>query len=366
MAVAVPILRLRRVNRRLECELTDPESMQIISFDEDPIKLTEKFKKDILRPYTRIVRMTRNEETPNVGHFKLELRVLGKNIWDILGPIFDRFDLNIKEGTSLALALDDETVQIPWELALFRKRPRVHLCESINIGRLRVVKSESWINPRERRKRPRALVVGINYKDCRKKLGELDWAEEEAEEITSILRGNGFSVTPLYGKKAKRSKIAKELKRGVDIFHFTGHGRMSRGETKVMASDEDLPAKDLDDILGTAVAPRFSFMNACETSIERDTASQGRWDAYSWAYALARYGGRVFVGTLWPIFEEEARLFSCRFYKELLGVEKRTLADAMHQSRHEVKKRGKNIAIFTWPAYVLYGPPSLLIDDILR
>jgi len=269
--------------------------------------------------------------------------------------------------SSLALALDEETVQIPWELALFQKRPVVHLCERINIGRLRVVKSESWINSRERKRRkPRALVVGINYKDCRKKLRELDWAEEEAKEITSILKNNGFSVTPLYGKKAKKSKIAKELQRGVDIFHFTGHGGMSRDETKIMASDKDLLVKDLDDILGTSVGPRFSFMNACETAIERDTVSRSRWDAYSWAYALANYGGRVFVGTLWPIFEDEARLFSCRFYQELLGVEKRTLADAIHQSRHEVKKKGKNEAIYTWPAYVLYGPPSLLIDDILR
>ncbi|MDH5771409.1 MAG: CHAT domain-containing protein [Candidatus Bathyarchaeota archaeon] len=366
MAVAIPILRIRRANQKLECELSDPKSMQIIGFDK-PIKLTEKLKKEILRHYVAILRMTRNEETPNVAHFKRELRVMGRKVWNVLGPIFERFDLNIREVTSLALALDNETVQIPWELALFKSKPCVHLCETINIGRLRVVKSDSWYNPPPRRKRkPRALVVGIDYEDCRKDLGKLDWAEKEAEEIESILRGNGFLVVPLYGKKAKRHKIVKELKRGVDIFHFTGHGRMVRDENKIMAADGDILANEITDVLGEIDAPALSFINACETAIERATVGESIWEAYSWAYALAEQGGRAFVGALWPIYEDEARLFSRRFYEELLGVEKRTLADSTRLARLHAKRTGKAKAIYTWPAYVLYGPPSLLIDDLLR
>jgi len=343
--------------------------MQIISFDEDPIKLTRKLKRDILRPYIRILKMSRNEDTPNVGRFKKELRAIGTEIWNILGSIFKRYDLDVKEGTSLAIALDDETVDIPWELALFKKRPRIHLCENMNIGRLRVVKSEVWENPPpERRRKPRALVVGIDYKDkdCRKELGELDWAEKEAEEVASILEGNGFSVTLLLGRNAKRKRIVKGLRRGVDVFHFTGHGRMIRDESKIMACDEDLLAKNLVDILDSAVAPSLSFMNACETAIERDTVGQGLWEVYSWAYALAEQGGKVFVGTLWPIFEDAARWFSRRFYEEILGLKKRTLAEAIRQAKLDVKKRAKDETIYTWPAYVLYGPPSLLIDDLLH
>lgn len=363
MTSSLPILRLRRVRKWLECELTDPKSMQITSFDQRPIKLTEAFKKDILRPYKKLLRMARDEET-RAGDFGQELRVIGSEIYQILHPIFRRFDMDVREGTALALALDEETVDIPWELALLQKKPCIRLCESVNVGRLRVVKSERWFNPSERRRKRRALVVGINYKDCGEKSGELDWAESEAEEVASILEGHDIQVTLLPGKKAKRKRIVKELKYGLDIFHFTGHGSMTRDESRISACDGDLLAKDLHKILGT-VAPRLSFMNACETAIERATIGEAKWDAYSWAYALAEQGGRVFIGTLWPIYEEEARLFSCRFYKELLGVENRTLADSVRQARLKVKKGDSDKSVFTWPAYVLYGPPSLQKDDIL-
>jgi len=367
MSVTTPTLRIRRVRGQLECELTDPKSMQIISFDKQPIKLTEKLKKDILRPYAAILRMTRKKETPNVVHFKRELREMGRKVWKILEPIFECFALNVSEGASLALDLDDYTVEIPWELALFKSRPCIHLCEAMNIGRLRVVKSESWRNiPNRRKRKPRALVVGIDYKDCRKDLGKLDWAEKEAEDIESILRSNGFSVVPLYGKKAKKPKIIKELKREVDVFHFTGHGRMIRDENKIMVADKDILAKELPEVLGGKAAPAFSLVNACETAIERATVVESKREVHSWAYPLAEQGGRAFLGALWPIYEDGARLFSHTFYIELLGVEKRNLAESMRLARLEVKKKLKGEAIYTWPAYVLYGPPALLIDDLLQ
>lgn len=365
MTETVPILRLRRVNNQLECELMDPSSMQIISF-EKPNKLTEKNKKEILRQYVNILRMTRSEGTTSIKRFKYELRELGKKIWKILGPIFEDFDLHINEGVSLALALDEDTVEIPWELALFKKRPSIHLCEYMDISRLRVVKDERWVNCPERRRKPRALVVGINYEGYREELGELECAEKEAQKIASILEDNDFKVTFLFGRNAKKSKIVKEIRRGVDIFHFTGHGSMYKDESKIMACDEDLFTKEIDSILRKTVAPRLSFINACETAVERDTISKRSWNAYSWAYALAKYGGRVFVGTLWPIFEDWTLFFSCIFYKELFKSKKRTLANAIRKARCRVKKKAKDRSIYTWPAYVLYGPPSLLIDDILR
>jgi len=363
MASLLPILRLRRVGKLLECELTDPKSMQITSFDQRPIKLTEGFKKGILRPYKKLLRMAGDEETRTCD-FRQELKTIGSEIWRVLGPVFKRFDMDVMEGTTLALALDEETVDIPWELALLQKSPCVHLCEQLNVGRLRVVKSVRWFNPQEKRRKRRALVVGINYKGRGRKSGELDWAEKEAEEVASILEGHDILVTSLFGKKAEKSKIVRELKYGVDIFHFTGHGSMARDESRISAYDKDLLAKDLPQILGT-VAPRLSFMNACETAIEKATIGEAKWDAYSWAYALAEQGGRVFIGTLWPIYEDEAKLFSSRFYKELLGVENRTLADSVRQARLKVKKSDTDKSVFTWPAYVLYGPPSLQRDDIL-
>jgi len=366
-------LRLRRDNGLLECELTVPESMQITSLSS--IKLTEKSRKNILRHYVAILRLLRKKSEPDITVFKRELRELGKKIGKVLRKIISGLAIDTAEDVELALALDETTVDIPWELALVKERPRIHLCEKMNVGRLRVVKEDSWIGTSRgsRRKSRRALVVGIDYKDrkCRP-LGELDWAEREAESVRSILEGNDLDVTFLPGKKATKKRIERELKRGVEIFHFSGHGTMERGQSKIEACDQSLSTNDLDNILGNdEYAPTLSFLNACETSIERDTIGENMWEAYNWADALARCGGKVFIGTLWPIFEgvgeseKEALLFPARFYKTFLGYKAGTLAESMRQARLEIKSMGEDEMITSWPAYVLYGSPWLLSKDFL-
>lgn len=363
LSYARPILRLRLLNNWIDCELINHNYIQIVSLEEKQVIFPTKLQTNLFRSYSLILRELRKKK-PNISKFRTELRSIGKQLRSTLDYVFKQFDLKPTELDGLALALDDSSVKIPWELTLTSERPIMHLCETTRVGRMRVVRSEEWEDTKNQRKKPRALVVGINYEDCRKNLDILDFPEEEAARISSILNGHDVTVECLLGKQATKKRIIKILKKGVDIFHFTGHGSMKKEISSLYAYDEDLIAKDLEEYLEYAVAPYLTFVNACETAVERSTITDTKWESYTWANALTNLGGRAFIGTLWPVWDEDSSVFSECFYKELFSINKRTLAESVRLARKKVAKKCGKDAILTWPSYVLYGPPWLLKENL--
>ena len=65
------------------------------------------------------------------------------------------------------------------------------------------------------------------------------------------------------------------------------------------------------------------------------------------------------------MWDEDSSKFSEFFFKELFSIKKRTLAESVRLAREEVRKKCGKEAIFTWPSYVLYGPPWLLKESLL-
>jgi len=253
-----PTLRIRQLNNKLECELTEPTSMQITGIE---TKITRTTKRTINKHYAEILRITGDKE-PKITEFKKALNRLGNKIGKILKEILEKLAFEVRMDSTLALALDDETVKIPWELGLIPRKltgkNKRMFCDVVCIGRLRVVKADFWGPSPLKRKFRRALVVGINYKGDRRRISPLEHAEEEAEEVGKILENNNMNVTLLPGKKATLSSVTRELKRGVDIFHFTGHGSMSWNKGRIRLFNKDLWAKDLENLLANSVAPSLS------------------------------------------------------------------------------------------------------------
>jgi CHAT domain-containing protein len=338
--------------------------MQIVGIE---YKLAQKTK-IINKHYEEILRMTGGKDQLKITDFKKELKQLGNEIGKILKVILKNLAFEITKDCTLALALDDETVKIPWELGLLPKyltgkSRHAIFCDAACIGRLRVVKDKSWLPSPKKGRTRRALVIGINYKDCKHHISSLEHAEEEAEAVKTVLEDNDIHVTLLLGKKANFNLVTTELKRGVDIFHFTGHGRTSWNKSKICLYDKDLWAESLGNLLANSAAPSLSFFNACETSVDIYKKGKVSWAPYSWAFALANQGGSVFIGTMWSVLEPEALSFAKTFYQKFLGTGEYTLAEAMRQARNKIK-RGKADAIFSWPAYVLYGPPTFKRNDL--
>jgi hypothetical protein len=339
--------------------------MQVTEID---AKFSALKKKKIQTHYENVIAMMNEEERPLLTDFKAELRILESEIGQILARILRKLAFQIEKGCSLALALDRETAKIPWELGRISRlkglsQPMM-LCQAVCVGRLRIIPAKSWSPSPPRSRRKKALVVGLNYRECRPGIGELDQAEEEAEQIKTTLECNDIPVKLLKGKKATLSAVLEELVQGVDIFHFTGHGGTSWNKARIFLSDGDLWAKDLKTILKNSSAPSLSFFNACESCIDAPKSGKVTWKPYSWAYALANEGGNAFIGTMWTVWEPEAQTFADTFYRKFLGYKNNSLGEAMQLAREDTKK-GESDTLFSWPAYILYGPPTLDRSDML-
>jgi chaperonin GroEL len=88
------------------------------------------------------------------------------------------------------------------------------------------------------------------------------------------------------------------------------------------------------------------FMNACRTDAQdaRFTSSSG------WAHAFLDAGAGAFIGTLWEVRDESARLFAEAFYTAV--VKRTTLGEAIRTARKSICNLESDP---TWLAYSIYG-----------
>jgi len=341
------ILSLRKKNERfLLCELMDTNSAQIVGLKDNSIKY---FKDDVFTIYKKIIINEGNDR-------KKYIIILGEKLGDKIIKIKERFNIDLDTKSNFALCLDDSTAELPWEISIIKKRPRTYLCEIKNIGRMRVYKSDWWYNIDRKYKKYRALIVGINYDGHNERL---DFPEKESEDISCILKDNGFSVKLLQGKCATNERILKELLKGVDIFHFTGHGKMYREKSTISTYCNEIDTSQLE--WKNMNPPRVSFINACESSVER-VHMKSKWDPYTWASAFIENGAEMFIGSLWPIEDETSTHFSLKFYNNLFNKKENSLGKAFTKARESIKYH--NDPYYTWLAYVLYANPYLKIKSI--
>ena len=362
-------LSLMRKGSYLECRVTRlPVESMMAPFLHQPLSPT--LWKKINDSYRSLMR---SASRATAQTFNKRLEEIGQDLGTLLNPIFEHFDLlDRKDLADLTLILDKHTIKLPWELAILDEESPSLLCERLNIGRVIDVESSVGFNDeckdKGKKRHHKAIIVGNNYKYSRK-FRKLDYAEKDARAVASTLKriGKSHNLTicsskPLIGNSTSKSDIMQFIQSGVNFFHFSGHGRMRGRFSEIEINDHERISSDelLKSISEVGVpAPTFSFVNACETA----TQKCGRWEMYNWARAMADQGGRACIGTFWSVLDEDSTYFSRAFYRKFFK-DNAKVGEAVRQARLRVKKGDEN-AIFTWPAFVLYGPPSLKVCDIL-
>lgn len=83
-----------------------------------------------------------------------------------------------------------------------------------------------------------------------------------------------------------------------------------------------------------------------------------------WAHAMANNGGRALIGTFWSVMDQDAPNFSRAFYRNFFSDGK-TIGESVRMAREETEKKMEDEDYSTWPAFVLYGPPTLRASDLL-
>ena len=354
----------------LECSLTRPD-YQSMTTQNFTSPLDPKEARDIMASFNKVKSLARKETSS--GKFTETLAVLGFDVGLVLEPILKHFNLierKGKEHLNLTLRPDKNMVKIPWELASFQDEPSVFLCQRMNIGRMmEVQRKEGFVDTLNAKKGPqerRALVVGIDYKNSRSK--RLDCAENDAKIVHKQLgafgKKNKLKVLPLLvGGNVKKSLIEKHFKDGLDIFHFSGHGYLDGNIGKIsLNGNEVLSAQKVDEMLDKfkIKAPKFSFMNACETCLQKSS----RRVVKDWAHAMANNGGRSLMGTFWSVLDHDSTNFSTAFYRNFFS-ERKAIGESVRMAREEIAEKMKEEDFFTWPAFVLYGLPTLRASDLL-
>jgi len=157
--------------------------------------------------------------------------------------------------------------------------------------------------------------------------------------------------------------LAMLLSGDYDIVHFSGHGDYDSKNPKlsgwVFGEDRVLTAVD---IFRARQVPRLVFANACFSGVLRegsgvDPDSQARGLA-SIAEAFLERGVPNYIGTGWPVDDQQAVKVAQLFYDSLLNRD--GIGKALQGARQAVFQEGFGSS---WGAYQLYGDPG---DTILR
>lgn len=192
-------------------------------------------------------------------------------------------------------------------------------------------------------------------------LDDLPSARIEEETLLELMEERG--VRPVGPGEPTWGNVMDFLEEGgYDWVHFAAHGNFypqaPDGDSALWLQEDS--ALTPQDLAGAAITRRIRqrrpgfFFNACE--VGRQGWSLTRLGG--WASRLVSLGAGVFVGPLWAVSDDGARLFAETFYRALLDGE--TAASATRQARLAARESGDP----TWLAYSVYAHPNARVRDV--
>ncbi|MBU1718172.1 MAG: CHAT domain-containing protein, partial [Bacteroidetes bacterium] len=269
-----------------------------------------------------------------------EVSKLSQMLFDELFPPTIKELLRSYDEASLALALDENLPDIPWELLHCGEK---YLGLRLAIGRQ--VISRSRFERRRLRTVPKyknVLILGDPRSD-------LPAAYEEAIRIRNFLETHGqLSVTCLTSDIDKR--YVRENLRDFDLVHFAGHVKDLGTGPGMVLTDGAFTAADLHKMCGGAPLPSLIFTNSCGSG--RNQVSRGD----DLVAAFLKAGVRHYLGTFWDIPDEVGRCFAVTFYQSLLDGD--SVGSALLRGRRFLANTYGSGAVL-WGSYVLYGDPDV-------
>jgi CHAT domain-containing protein/Tfp pilus assembly protein PilF len=222
-------------------------------------------------------------------------------------------------------------------------------------------------------------------------LTELQGTQQEVEDVSAILRGQGWQVDLHTGNEALEERVkgvgrprvlhlathgffeADQPQRSAGNGDWTGQSHASALEDPMLRSGLYLaganralkgiaPAPDMDDGILTAYeasqlnlqGTELVVLSACETGLGKTEAGEG---VFGLRRALQVAGAEAVMMSLWSVPDEETRELMALFYTKWLGGKEKhqALREAQLEMRDRVKARyGEDLPLY-WGAFVLVG-----------
>ena len=278
-----------------------------------------------------------------------ELVRLGHLLYERLLPPESRARLARATAAELTLRIDDQLVQIPWELM---HDGREFLCLRFAMGRVvSTPQPFATVKPRELRAPLRVVIITDAGHD-------LPEAAREGARLAAWLGGRAEFSIAMNDREVGRDEFLRHFT-SCDILHFAGHTDYNLSQPSASSfrlADGRLSASDLGRLSGDAAVPRVVFVNACES------AQTPQWRGpdietavFGLANAFLLTGVKHYMGTLRNLEDRAAFQYALEFYAALGSGE--SIGGAIRQARRAMAKRDGTTSL-TWASYVLYGDPT--------
>ena len=282
------------------------------------------------------------------------LKKTGQLLWDHLlaRSIKDKLKTTIIKD--LVLFLDEELINIPWELLYTGED---FLCLKFNLGRL--VKSGGEVSPLQYRSlisKLKMLILANPTNDLKSAYLEGLYIKNQFDRRRSQMSIDFKStyIDTLYVKKNLRD---------YDIVHFAGHCEYDAGDPKNtgwVLSDGRFTTQDILTLGETLALPALVFSNACHSAKVTSDLMEADYQqkTYSLASAFLFSGVRHYIGTILKIEDLVSRTFAKEFYSQLIRGE--SVGECMRLGRLRlIKEYGMNST--SWVSYLLYGDPTFIL-----
>jgi len=279
------------------------------------------------------------------------LKKTGRLLWDSLlsAPVKEKLILSPARG--MVLYLDEELVDIPWEL-LYDGQD--FLCLKFGIGRLiRSKSSASGYKCRTIDSPARMLVLADPT-------GDLKSAHKEGVHIKDKLGQRREHLSIDFKSKRISPLYVKKNLRDYDIIHFAGHSEHDSedsGNSGWLLEGGRFTVRDILSIGEGFCLPSLVFSNSCYSAI----ASCGISDqvkAYNLASAFLFSGTRHYIGGVLKINDSAARCLADEFYEQLM--QGAAVGDSLRLARHRLI-REFSLESLHWAGHLLYGDPNFIL-----
>jgi len=282
------------------------------------------------------------------------LKKTGQLLWDQLltGQVKDR--LRTAQAPHLLLSLDEELINIPWELLYTGEE---FLCLKFGLGR--VIRTKDKLNQPQ-------------YRSQQSKLKMLILANPTNDLRSAYLEG--LHTKNQFDKKRKEISIdfkstyidtwyVKKNLRDYDIVHFAGHCEYNPHDPKTsgwVLSDGKFSLVDILALSQGSALPSLVFSNACHSAqvLDNMLATDYQDRAYSLASAFLFAGVRHYIGTIHKIEDPASLVFATEFYTQLICA--KSVGECIRQGRLKlIEQYGMHTV--HWANYLLYGDPNFAL-----
>jgi CHAT domain-containing protein/tetratricopeptide (TPR) repeat protein len=283
-----------------------------------------------------------------------DLKKTGQLLWDHLltRPVKDK--LKTTKILDLILSIDEELIDIPWELLYDGTN---FLCLDFNLGRL--IRTREQAAPVEYRDSPGVLKMLILANPT----NDLKSAYLEGVNIRNQFDRKRNSVLIDFKSTSIDKLYVKKNLCDYDIVHFAGHCEYDTEapeNTGWVLNDGKFTAHDILAMGSTASLPALIFSNACHSAKNSGNSrySDYREKNYSLASAFLFSGVRHYLGSIRKMEDTMSLAFAKEFYAHLISGE--TVGESVRLSRLSLIKQ-YGITAIHWAGYLLYGDPNFVL-----